>query len=76
MKALGYFYYINGRVPTNIELITATDQEVPDYIESKSHNQNIFPCHLYEIFRGNIALGSDCQISKDAMTEFYHNLSM
>ena len=88
MKAFDYFYYISGRFPIKL-IITAPDGKVPDFIKTKSPDQEISPLRLYEMFRGtkshvftqflctlNIFLDGDHQISKDAMTEFYHNLSI
>lgn len=89
MKAFDFFYYINGRFPTNNDLITALDGDIPDFIKIKLPGQKISPHQLYEMFRGkkshvlvstqflsalNIFLGGNLQISKNGMAEFYHNL--
>ena len=80
MKAFDYFYYISGRFPIKL-IITAPDGKVPDFIKTKSPDQEISPPRLYKVFRGtkshvfmqflctlNIFLDGDHQISKDAMT--------
>ena len=89
MKAFDFFYYINGRFPTNNDLITALDGDIPDFIKIKLPGQKISPHRLYEMFRGkrshvlvstqflsglNIFLDGNLQISKNGMAEFYHNL--
>ena len=90
MKAFSYSYYV-GWFSKNDNFISVLDRQTPDFINLQSSDQKI-PCHrLYELFRCttscgllcrqflwrlNIYLGSDQQISKDAMTEFYHNLLM
>ena len=51
MKAFDFFYYINGRFPTNNDLITALDGDIPDFIKIKLPGQKISPHRLYEMFR-------------------------
>ena len=89
MKAFDFFYYINGRFPTNNDLITALDGDIPDFIKIKLPGQKISPHQLFEMFRSkkshvlvstqflsalNIFLGGNLQISKNGMAEFYHSL--
>ena len=91
MKPFDYFYYINRRLPTDNNLISAPDEEIPDFLNLWFSDQKIFTLLLYKLFRGtksyglvctqficalNIYLSKNRQISKDAMAGFYHNLSM
>ena len=74
-----------------LDIFTAQDGELPDFTKIKSPDQKISPRRLHEMFRGtkshalvstqflcalNFFLDSDRQISKDAITAFYHNLLM
>ena len=51
MKAFEYFYHINERFPTDNNLISALDREIPDFISLGSFYQIILPLHLNEISR-------------------------
>ena len=87
LKTFDRFFFRFGRFPTINELTVVPTGDVPDFDKS---NAIISPSELYEKFssggRGlfciyslaalNIHLGGEKIISKDAISEFYQNLSM
>ena len=91
MKAFNYFCYINGKFPINYNLSSAPDGKTPDFISARSSNQKMLPRRLCKLLRSakshslvyaqvfcvlNFYLVGDQKISKDAITEFYHNVLM
>lgn len=91
LKPFDYFSKLYRRLPADNNLISAPDEEIPDFFNLWFSDEKIFPLLLYKLFRGtksyglvctqflcalNIYLSKNRQISKDAMAGFYHNLSM
>lgn len=91
MKAFNYFYYVNGKFPINNNLSSAPEGKTPDFISARSSNQKMLPRRLCKLLRSakshslvcvqvfcvlNFYLVGDQKISKDAITEFYHNVLM
>lgn len=91
MKAFNYFYYVNGKFPINNNLSSAPKGKTPDFISARSSNQKMLPRRLCKLLRSakshslvcvqvfcvlNFYLVGDQKISKDAITEFYHNVLM
>lgn len=91
MKAFNYFYYVNGKFPINKNLSSAPEGKTPDFISARSSNQKMLPRRLCKLLRSakshslvcvqvfcvlNFYLVGDQKISKDAITEFYHNVLM
>lgn len=91
MKAFNYFYYVNGKFPINNNLSSAPEGKTPDLISARSSNQKMLPRRLCKLLRSakshslvcvqvfcvlNFYLVGDQKISKDAITEFYHNVLM
>ena len=91
MKAFNYFYYVNGKFPINNNLSSAPEGKTPDFISARSSNQKMLPRRLCKLLRSakshslvcvqvfcvlNVYLVGDQKISKDAITEFYHNVLM
>ena len=81
------FYYETGRFPGRSTLIPIPRGRVPDFIQSQDV---LSPRSLYETYVGrgmqgivslqflaafNRFLGGDAEVSRDAMSEFFHNLS-
>lgn len=81
-------FFINGRFPSDENLGPIAAGNIPAFIKTETP---ISPLRLYEKFRNtpahdlvctqflaafNIYVRGDRQLSKHAMTEFYHNLSM
>lgn len=91
MKAFNYFYYVNGKFPINNNLSSAPEGKTPDFISARSSNQKMLPRRLCKLLKSakshslvcvqvfcvlNFYLVGDQKISKDAITEFYHNVLM
>ena len=91
MKTFDYYYYMNVRFSTNVELRTVHGGNTPNFINMKSNNKKLLSHRLYELFRGTklhgivfiqflgalkMFLGSDRQNSKDLISGFYRNYSM
>lgn len=91
MKAFNYFYYVNGKFPINNNLSSAPEGKTSDFISARSSNQKMLPRRLCKLLRSakshslvcvqvfcvlNFYLVGDQKISKDAITEFYHNVLM
>ena len=81
------FFYETGRFPGRNTLISVPRAEIPSFIESQDV---LSPRDLYESFVGrdkqgvtsvqflaafNRFLGGDREFSRDALSEFFHNLS-
>ena len=81
------FYYKTGRFPGRNALISVPRANMPLFIDS---NDYFSPCALYESYVGrdmqrlvsvqflaafNRFLGGDKEVSRNAMSEFFHNLS-
>ena len=81
------FFYTTGRFPGNIRLISIPRGRIPSFINS---TDTISPLSLYEKYVGrdmqgvvgvqflaalNRFLGGDAELSRNAMCEFFHNLS-
>ena len=88
LKTFDRFFFAFGRLPAINELIIVPTDNVPSFVKSIGI---ISPSELYKRFnsgdtRGlvcihflatlNVHLGGDKMISKNAMSEFFHNLSM
>ena len=82
------FFFKTGRFPGNMEMAIVPRGVTPTFVKS---NQLINPFDLYEKFQFteshglvsvqflaalNVFLGGDKNISKNAMSEFFHNLTM
>ena len=82
------FFFAFGRFPATNELIIVPTGDVPSFVKSIGV---ISPSELYKTFNSgdtrwlvcihflaalNIYLGDGKMISKNAMSEFFHNLSM
>ena len=81
------FFYTTGRFPGNLRLISVPRGRIPEFINSEDV---IWPRYLYQRYlsrdmRGivgvqflaalNRYLGGEIEISRNAMSEFFHNLS-
>ena len=81
------FFYTTGRFPGNQRLISVPRGRIPDFIQSEDV---ISPRYLYERYLSrdmsgivgvqflaalNRYLGGEIEISRNAMSEFFHNLS-
>ena len=81
------FYFHKGRFPGSQELIMVPQAQIPPFIKAQTP---LSPIELYQNFKAtdaralvsiqalaalNIHLGGDKTISKNALSEFLHNLS-
>ena len=88
LKVFSQFFFKMGRFPVSENLAIVPMDVVPSFVKT---NEVISPFDLYEKFNStsvhglvstqflaafNIFVGGDKTISENAMSEFFHNLSM
>ena len=91
MKDFDYFYHMNVRFPTNVELRTVHGSTILGFNIMRSNNEKLLSHRLSELFLGTklhgivciqflgvlkIFLGSERQNSKDLISGVYQNYSM
>ena len=83
LKAIDYFYYVNGYFPTDDNLVTAQKSTIPSFIQADKeyffawvvYRWHVAHFSLYRIIMcAKNSIVEQAELSWNAMSEFYHDL--